>query len=73
MPDPAVQVAVLRTRVGERERELEAAVRDLKLAARRMVGPAEWVRENPLAFLGGALVFGWWLEGRGRRHMRRVR
>lgn len=73
MPDPAEQVAVLRSRVDERERELEAAVHGLMLAARRMVGPAEWVRENPLPFLGGALMLGWWLEGRGRRHARRVR
>ena len=73
MLDPAEPVAVLRSRVGERERELDAAVRDLMLAARRTVRPAEWVRENPVAFLGGALAFGWWLEGRGRRHMRRVR
>lgn len=73
MSDAAEQVAVLRSRVEERQRELEAAVRDLMLAARRTVRPAEWVRASPLAFLGGALVFGWWLEGRVRRHTRRVR
>ena len=73
MSDPAQRVMLLRDRVEEQEKELEAAVRDLMVAARRMVGPAEWVRENPLSFLGGALVFGWWLEGRGRRHRRRIR
>ena len=73
MSDPAGRVTLLRDRVEEQEKEFEAAVRDLMVAARRMVGPAEWVRENPLPFLGGALVFGWWLEGRGRTHRRRIR
>ena len=73
MHESAERVTLLRDRVEEREKALEVAVRDLLGAARRMVGPAEWVRERPLPFLGGALVLGWWLEGRGRRHMRRVR
>ncbi len=66
MSDPAERVAVLRNRVEEEEKELVAAVGELKVAARRMVGPAHWVRERPVQFLAGALVIGWWLGGRAR-------
>jgi hypothetical protein len=70
MSEAAERVEVLRDRVEAEEKELEAAVRDLKLAARRIAGPAEWIRERPLPFLAGALAIGWWL-GRGRaRRMR---
>jgi hypothetical protein len=72
MNDPAGRVAVLRDHVEEEEKELAAAVRDLKVAARRMVGPAHWVREHPVQFLAGALVLGWWLGGRARTR-RRIR
>lgn len=66
MTDPAERVAILRDRVEEQEREFGAAVRDLKLAAQRVVGPAEWVRERPLLCMSGALALGWWLGSRGR-------
>ncbi len=71
MSETAERVAMLRDRLDEEEKELEAAVRDLKLAARRIAGPAEWIRERPLPFLAGALALGWWLGARGRaRRMR---
>jgi len=64
VPDPAERVAFLRDRIEAQERELEAAVRELKVAAHRIVGPAEWVRERPLLCMSGALAFGWWLGSR---------
>jgi hypothetical protein len=64
MPDPAEHVAFLRDRIEAQEEELEAAVRDLKDAASRMVGPTEWLKERPLLCLSGALAFGWWLGSR---------
>jgi hypothetical protein len=73
MADPTEQVSILRDRVEEQERELEAAVRDLKVAARRIVGPSEWVREKPLLFMSGALAFGWWLGSQRRSAGRRYR
>ena len=69
MSETAEHVAVLRDRVEAGEKELEAAVRELKVAARR-IGPAEWVREHPLPCLVGALALGWWL-GRGRNRRSR--
>jgi hypothetical protein len=65
MGDPAERVAILRDRVEEQERELGAAVRDLKVAARRAVGPIGWMRERPLLCMSGALALGWWLGRRG--------
>jgi hypothetical protein len=73
MSDPAERVAFLRDRVEEQEKELEAAVRDLKDAAKRIVGPAEWVRERPLLCMSGALAVGWWLGRRGGARPRRRR
>jgi hypothetical protein len=72
--DQAERVSVLRGRVEEQERELDSAVHDLKVAARRMVEPGEWFRRNPMPLLAGALALGWWLGSRGnnkqygRRH-----
>jgi hypothetical protein len=63
----AAEITALRENVEQRERELEAAVRDLKAAAKRIMGPTEWLREHPLPFLAGAVLVGWWLGGRGRR------
>jgi hypothetical protein len=73
MSDPAERVSVLRGRVEEQERELGAAVQDLKVAARRVVEPGEWFRRNPFPLLAGALALGWWLGSRGNRHGRRHR
>lgn len=73
MPDPAARVSILRDRVEEQEKELEAAVHDLKVAARRVIGPAEWVRERPLLCLSGALALGWWLGSQRRTTGRRRR
>jgi hypothetical protein len=67
MSDPAEQVAELRDRVEKKERELEDAVRELAGAARRSVGPAHWLRENPLLCLTGAFAFGCWIGSRVRR------
>jgi hypothetical protein len=67
----AAEIAALRLTIEERERELEAAVRDLKVAAKRIIGPSEWFREHPLPFLAGAVLVGWWLGGRGRGRRRR--
>jgi hypothetical protein len=63
----AAEITALRETEEQRERELEAAVRDLKAAAKRIMGPTEWLREHPLPFLAGAVLVGWWLGGRGRR------
>lgn len=73
MSDATERVSVLRERVEEQERELGAAVHDLKVAARRVVGPVTWLRENPLPLVAGALALGWWLGARGRRHGRKHR
>ena len=73
MSDPAERVAFLRDRVEAQEKELVAAVRDLKDAAQRIVGPAEWVRERPLLCLSGALALGWWLGSRTRARTGRRR
>jgi hypothetical protein len=70
MADTA-EITALRENVEQRERELEAAMQDLKVAARRMIGPTEWVRDHPLPFLAGAVFVGWWLGGRGRQRRRR--
>jgi hypothetical protein len=67
MSETAEHVAELRDQVEAEEKELEAAVHDLRLAARR-IGPVEWIREHPLPCLAGALALGWWLgHGRNRR------
>jgi hypothetical protein len=73
MGDAAERVSELRERVEEQERELGAAVQDLKAAARRAVGPVTWLQESPLPFVAGALVLGWWLGSRGRVRERRRR
>jgi hypothetical protein len=73
MSDAAERVSVLRERVEEQERELDAAVSDLKVAAQRVVDPVEWLRRNPLPLLAGALALGWWLGARGRGQRRRSR
>jgi hypothetical protein len=76
MADPAERVSILRDRVEEQEKELEAAVRELKVAARRMVGPSspsEWVRRKPVLCVTGALALGWWLGSPRRRSERRHR
>jgi hypothetical protein len=73
MIDPGERVAILRDRVEEQERELGAAVRELKVAAQRVVGPAEWVRERPLLCMSGALALGWWLGRRVQSAGRRRR
>jgi hypothetical protein len=65
------EVEALRQTVEQRERELEAAMRDLKAAARRMIGPSEWFHAHPLPFLAGAAMVGWWLGGRRRERRRR--
>jgi len=70
MGESADPVAELRDRVEQEEKQLEAAVRDLKVAARRGVSPGRWVRENPLPFVAGAFAFGWWM---GRRRATRRR
>jgi hypothetical protein len=67
----AAAVASLRENVAQRERELAAALRDLELAAKRAIEPAEWYRENPLPFLAGAVLVGWWLGGGTRERRRR--
>jgi ElaB/YqjD/DUF883 family membrane-anchored ribosome-binding protein len=67
MSDTAERVSALRDRIEEEEKELGAAVRDLKEAARRMVGPTEWIRERPLPFLAGAMGLGLLLGIRARR------
>jgi hypothetical protein len=64
------EVEALRETVEQRERELEAAVRELKAAAKRAIGPGEWFREHPLPFLAGAVLVGWWLGSRGERRRR---
>lgn len=69
----AAEIGELRENVEQRERELEAAVRDLKAAAKRVIGPSEWVREYPLPFLAGAALVGFWLGSRGRDRERRRR
>jgi hypothetical protein len=71
MTDATAEIAELRETVEQRERELEAAVRDLKAAAKRVIGPTEWFREHPLPFLAGAVLVGWWLGSRGRERRRR--
>ena len=70
MSDAAEQVVELRDALERDERELDAAVRELAGAARRLVGPADWIRENPFAALVGALAIGWWLGARERRRRR---
>jgi ElaB/YqjD/DUF883 family membrane-anchored ribosome-binding protein len=67
MSDTAERVSALSDRIEEEEKELGAAVRDLKEAARRMVGPTEWIRERPLPFLAGAMGLGLLLGIRARR------
>jgi hypothetical protein len=71
--ESAERVTLLRDRVEEQEKELEAAVRELKVAARRMVGPSEWVRRKPVLCVTGALALGWWLGSPRRRSERRHR
>lgn len=73
MSDAAERVSVLRERVEEQERQLGAAVSDLKVAAQRVIDPAEWIRRNPLPVLAGALALGWWLGARRRGQRRRSR
>lgn len=72
MSEAAEHVSMLRERVEEQERELGAAVQDLKLAAQRVVEPVAWLR-GPLPLLAGGLALGWWLGSRGRRQGRRYR
>lgn len=71
MSDATEPLAILRDRVEEQEQELEAAVRELGVAARQSVTPAGWIRERPLLCVTGALALGWWLgslrRGAGRR------
>jgi hypothetical protein len=67
----AAELTDLRRNVAQRERELGAALRDLELAAKRAIGPGEWYRENPLPFLAGAVLVGWWLGSGGRQRRRR--
>jgi hypothetical protein len=59
-------LAVLRDRVEEQEQELEAAVRELTVAARRSVTPAHWIRARPLLCMSGALAMGFWWGTRRR-------
>jgi hypothetical protein len=66
----AAEITALRETVEQRERELEAAVRDLKQAAKRAVEPGRWFQENPLPFLAGAVLVGWWLGGKRRVNRR---
>jgi hypothetical protein len=70
MSDPAEEVTVLRELVDEEEQELGAAVRDLAGAARRSLEPVNWIRENPIPWLAGAVLCGFWI---GRRSHRRER
>lgn len=71
MSDATAPLAILRDRVEQQEQELEAAVRELGVAARQSVTPASWIRERPLLCMTGALALGWWLgsqrRGTGRR------
>lgn len=71
MSDATAPLAILRDRVEQQEQELEAAVRELGVAARQSVTPASWIRERPLLCVTGALALGWWLgshrRGTGRR------
>jgi hypothetical protein len=67
------EIEALRENVEQRERELQAAMHDLKVAATRLVAPTEWYREHPLPFLAGAVLVGWWLGGKGRERRRRWR
>jgi len=54
-------------RVDASRRELEAAVRDLRRAARRRIDPRSLLRRHPVAALGAALAVGVWLATRSRR------
>ena len=66
MNDAAPTVSALRDRVEEDRRALEAAVADLKQAARDGIGPSRWLRERPLPALLGALALGLWLGSRSQ-------
>ena len=70
MSDADEQVAVLRIRVEQEERELGAAVKELALAARRSVDPGAWVRERPVLWMLGAIAVGWWVGSRTRKRRR---
>ena len=73
MSDSTESLAILRDRVEEQEQELEAAVRELGVAARQSVTPASWIRERPVLCLTGALALGWWLGRQPRSAGRRRR
>ena len=70
MSDAAEKVVELRDRIQHDEQELDAAVRDLAGAARRLIAPADWIRQNPHLALTGALAIGWWFGYRDRLRLR---
>ena len=51
MSDPVEQVGQLRDRVQRDEQELDAAVRELAGAARRLADPADWIRDHSVEWI----------------------
>jgi hypothetical protein len=71
MTEAAERVVALRARVARRERELDAALRELKATAQRALEPGHWIGQRPLLFMTGALLVGWWAGRYGAGRLRR--
>ena len=56
-----------RAEVARHSRELEEALAKLKEATKRPLGLADRIRDDPVVWLGGALLVGLWL-GSGSRN-----
>lgn len=53
--------AILEERAAEHRTELRTALQDLERAARARVDVRDAIRERPMPWLAGALLFGAWL------------
>lgn len=65
MDDGDAERRALIASVGAHERELQAALDDVRRAVRHTVAVGERIAENPVPWLVGALLAGLWLGRRG--------
>lgn len=64
MARPEAQAAELRHHMAEHRRELREAMTELREAAWSWTDVGDPIRERPVAWILGAMAFGWWVGWR---------